>query len=171
MLPQSPPSITNDERTLRAPVAYVKLEEMRRDEAPPEAEPADGTGHLEGAAVATVRLLTDAGNNIARTRWSQKLQVEAPAGTKGWASRRAFDCPGGGLYGVTITRPRGEQIEREFFVQEGEERQETISLRCLRTSTSGGSNTRATCGRIPMSAKLKAVWRRFPSRAICGSTA
>lgn len=85
-------------------------------------------GHVEGAAVATVRLLTDAGSNMSRTRWSQQLPVDISGGNESLGNSATFDLPGGGLYGVTIARPRGEQIEREFFVKEGEDRSEMIKL-------------------------------------------
>src|SRR5687768_16590326 len=85
-------------------------------------------GHVEGAAVATVRLLTDAGNKMSKTWWSRQLPVDISGSDESLGESATFDLPGGGLYGVTIARPRGEQIEREFFVQEGEERSEMIKL-------------------------------------------
>jgi hypothetical protein len=85
-------------------------------------------GHLEGAAVATVRLLTDAGNNMSRSRWSKQLPVDISGWDESLGDAATFDLPGGGLYGVTITRPRGEHIEREFLVKEGEDRSEMIKL-------------------------------------------
>ena len=85
-------------------------------------------GHVEGAAVATVRLLTDAGNNMSRTRWSQQLPLDISGGDESLGDSATFDLPSGGLYGVTIARPRGERIEREFFVKEGEDRSEMIKL-------------------------------------------
>jgi len=85
-------------------------------------------GHVEGAAVATVRLLSDAGNNVSRSQWSQQLAVDISGRDESLGDSATFDLPGGGLYGVSIARPRGERIEREFFVKDGEDRSEMIKL-------------------------------------------
>ena len=86
-------------------------------------------GHLEGAAVATVRLLTDAGDKMSEERGgAEQRPVDISGGDESLGESATFDLPGGGLYGVTIARPRGERIEREFFVKEGEERSEMIKL-------------------------------------------
>ena len=85
-------------------------------------------GHVEGAAVATVRLLSDADSKMSKTRWSHQLPVDISGGNESLGDSATFDLPGGGLYGVTIARPRGEHIEREFFLKEGEDRAEMIKL-------------------------------------------
>lgn len=85
-------------------------------------------GYLEGAAVATVRLLTDAGDKMPEKWWSQQRAVDISGGNEDLGNSATFDLPSGGLYGVTIARPRGASIEREFFVKEGELRSEMIKL-------------------------------------------
>lgn len=85
-------------------------------------------GHLEGAAVATVRQLTDAQHNVPRSWWSEQRAVDISGGDESLGQPAQFDLPGGGLYGVSIARPRGKPIEREFFVAQDQDRSELIKL-------------------------------------------
>jgi hypothetical protein len=45
-----------------------------------------------------------------------------------WRGEAVFELPGGGRYGITVTRPRAPDFGREFVVNDGEQRHETMTL-------------------------------------------
>ena len=85
-------------------------------------------GHLEAAAIATVRLLADVNGKVVKDWWQreQPITIAGEDGTAG--AYTAFDLPSGGYFGVEITRPRGADLSEEFLVEEGETRTETIRM-------------------------------------------
>lgn len=85
-------------------------------------------GRLAAGAVASVRRLADVDGRIVKNWWSKEEPVAIIGGDGSGGSPTVFELPGGGIYSVDITRPRGPDISREIRVAEGEDRAETITL-------------------------------------------
>ena len=85
-------------------------------------------GHLEAAAIATVRWVADAGGRVVKQWWQREKSLAVSGGDGKSGDFSEFELPGGGHYLVEITRPRGPDISREFLVQEGATRSEIIQL-------------------------------------------
>jgi hypothetical protein len=85
-------------------------------------------GSIDAGAILTVRLLADPEGKVIKTWWSEERPV-AVIGEDGQSGNYAtFDLPRGGYYVIDITPPRGVHISREFLVEEGESRTETVTL-------------------------------------------
>lgn len=85
-------------------------------------------GLLKAGAVASMRLLEDLDGNRVERWWSKEKSVAIIGEDLSQDQPTVFELPGGGNYGIKITRPRGPAILREFRIKDGEERPETIEL-------------------------------------------
>ena len=85
-------------------------------------------GLIEAGAVASLRLLSDIKGETAKNWWSQEKPVSIIGRGITYDASTIFELPGGGTYGVEITRPRGSNISLEFLIEEGESRNEIIPL-------------------------------------------
>lgn len=85
-------------------------------------------GYLEAGAIVTVRRLSDVEGTVTPW-WIGRQTVDVVGGTGESRRDAVFELPGGGSYGITVTRPRSTDFEREVFVNDGEERRETVVLR------------------------------------------
>lgn len=85
-------------------------------------------GYIEAGAVATVRLLADSSGTVTKAGRTQQKPVAISGGNGEFGPYTVFDLPGGGYYGIDITRPRGPDISQEYLIQEGEVRKETITM-------------------------------------------
>jgi len=86
-------------------------------------------GLIKAGAVASVTLLEDLDGNRVQ-HWRSEEKPVAIIGEDRTLDRpTVFDLPGGGNYGVEVTGPRGPAISREYRIEEGEDRPETIVLK------------------------------------------
>ncbi len=85
------------------------------------------SGYMEAGAMITVRRLSDAQGRMSKW-WTDRKPVDVAGDKPGPRGEAVFDLPGGGRYGVTVTRPRATGSERELVVNEGEQRRETLVL-------------------------------------------
>lgn len=85
-------------------------------------------GYLEAGALVTVRLLADARGNVTREWWTGREAIDVTGDQSGPRGEVVFDVPMAGHYGITITRPRATDVEREVLVGDGERHEETIIL-------------------------------------------
>lgn len=85
-------------------------------------------GYIEAGAMATVRQLSDITGSRIRPLWTREKPVDIAGGDGSSGEHSKFELPGGGYYEVEITRPRGQDISREFMIREGEIRTETITM-------------------------------------------
>ena len=86
-------------------------------------------GLIKAGAVATVSLLEDLDGNRVQRWWSDEKPVAIIGEDRTLDRPTVFDLPGGGNYGIEITGPRGPDISREFRIEDGEDRTETIVLK------------------------------------------
>lgn len=84
-------------------------------------------GYMEAGAMVTVRRLSDIEGRMTPW-WTARQTVDVAGDTNGPRSEVVFELPGGGRYGITVTRPRATDFEREFLVKEGERRREAVVL-------------------------------------------
>jgi len=84
-------------------------------------------GHMEAGAMVTVRRLSDLQGHMTAW-WTNRKAVDVEGDTARPQGEAVFQLPSGGRYGITVTRPRATDLEREFVVNEGEQRRETVTL-------------------------------------------
>ncbi len=85
-------------------------------------------GLIKAGAVATVSLLEDLEGNRVKRWWSEEKPLAIIGENRNLDRPTMFKLPGGGTYGIEITGPRGPAISREFRIEDGEDRHETIEL-------------------------------------------
>lgn len=85
-------------------------------------------GNIEDGAVATVRQTAVSSGAVTKAWWAQEKPVAIAGGSGEGGEYTVFDLPGGGYYGVDITLPRGADISKEYLVEEGAVRTETIKM-------------------------------------------
>lgn len=85
-------------------------------------------GLIKAGAVATVSLLEDLEGNRVKRWWSEQKPLAIIGEDRNLDRPTVFELPGEGIFGIEITGPRGPAISREFRIEHGEDRHETIEL-------------------------------------------